>query len=63
MLAIAVGLAGAVGAVLFRLMIRGVTAVAFEGSEGFATLAEEGPFAEASDPLHVAEGSPGTGAS
>ena len=56
MLAIAVGLAGAVGAVLFRLMIRAVTAVAFEGPAGFATLAEEGPFAEASDPVHVVQG-------
>lgn len=46
---------GAIGAVLFRLMIRSVTAVAFEGADGFATLAEEGILAEASDPLHAAQ--------
>jgi CIC family chloride channel protein len=53
--AIFVGLAGAFGAVVFRLMIRGVQAVAFGGSEGLAELAEEGLLAEASDPLHMAE--------
>ena len=49
--AIAVGLAGAVGAVLFRLLIRTVQALAFGGVEGLSTLAEEGLAAEATDPL------------
>lgn len=46
---------GAIGAVLFRLMIRFVSALAFEGADGVATLAEEGVLAEASDPLHVTQ--------
>jgi len=52
--AVFVGLAGAFAAVAFRLMIRIVQAAAFGGAEGFATLAEEGLLAEASDPLQVA---------
>jgi len=50
-----VGLVGAIGAVLFRLMIRTVSAFAFEGTDGFATLAAEGILAEATDPLRAAE--------
>lgn len=49
--AIAVGLAGAAGAVLFRFMIRAVQAVAFGGIDGLSLLAEEGFAAEAHDPL------------
>jgi CIC family chloride channel protein len=52
--AIVVGLAGALGAVLFRLLIRTVQAFAFEGADGVAMLAEEGLAAEASDPLEAA---------
>jgi len=51
--AIAVGLAGAVGAVLFRFMIRAVQAVAFGGIDGLSTLASEGMAAEAHDPLEA----------
>ena len=49
--AIAVGLAGAAGAVIFRFMIRAVQAVAFGGMDGLSLLAEEGFAAEAHDPL------------
>jgi CIC family chloride channel protein len=49
--AIAVGLAGAAGAVVFRFMIRAVQAAAFGGMEGLSTLADEGFAAEAHDPL------------
>ena len=49
--AIFVGLVGAFGAVVFRLMIRAVQALAFEGSEGLAEVANEGLLAEASDPM------------
>ena len=49
--AVSVGLAGAAGAVLFRLMIRTVQAVAFGGADGLSDLASEGIFAEAHDPL------------
>lgn len=49
--AIAVGLAGAAGAVVFRFMIRAVQAFAFGGMEGLSTLADEGFAAEAHDPL------------
>lgn len=52
--AIAVGLAGAIGAVLFRLMIRTVQALAFEGPDGIPALIEEGIAAETNDPLEVA---------
>jgi len=51
--AVFVGLAGAAGAVLFRLMIRTVQAIAFEGTEGLSNLVEEGLAAEANDPLDV----------
>lgn len=49
--AIAVGLAGAAGAVLFRLLIRTVQAIAFGGVGGLEVLVEEGLAAEATDPL------------
>ncbi|MCP5040533.1 MAG: chloride channel protein, partial [bacterium] len=49
--AVAVGLAGAVGAVVFRLLIRAVQALTFGGLEGLGALAGEGLAAEAHDPL------------
>lgn len=49
--AIAVGLAGALGAVLFRLLIRTVQAIAFGGMDGLQVMASEGLLAEAHDPL------------
>ncbi len=52
--AVACGLAGALGAVIFRLMIRSVQATFFEGAEGLEGLVEEGLLAEASDPLDIA---------
>jgi CIC family chloride channel protein len=52
--AVVVGLLGALGAVLFRLMIRTVTAVAFSGSSGLDQLMDEGLFAEPHDPIAVA---------
>jgi CIC family chloride channel protein len=51
--AIFTGLAGAVGAVLFRLLIRGVQAVAYGGADGVSELIEEGLLAEPEDPLHA----------
>ncbi len=54
--AIFVGLAGALGAVAFRLLIRTVQATAFAGTEGLAVLAEEGLAAEAGDPMGLVEG-------
>jgi CIC family chloride channel protein len=53
--AVFVGLAGALGAVLFRLLIRTVQAIAFEGAEGLPALLEEGIAAEARDPLEAAQ--------
>ena len=53
--AIVVGLAGALGAVLFRLMIRAVQAFAFEGPGAVALLLDEGIAAEAHDPLEAAK--------
>lgn len=52
--AIAIGLAGAVGAVIFRLMIRSVQAVAFGGVEGVHGLIAAGWLAEPEDPIHAA---------
>ncbi len=55
--AVFTGIMGAIGAVLFRLLIRTVQALAFEGpSEGIPNLLAEGLAAEASDPLAVAQG-------
>jgi CIC family chloride channel protein len=51
---IACGLAGALGAVVFRLLIRSVQALFFEGTPGLATVVEEGILAEAGDPLEAA---------
>jgi len=52
--AVACGLAGALGAVIFRLLIRTVQALFFEGADGMEGLVEEGLLAEASDPLAIA---------
>jgi CIC family chloride channel protein len=52
--AVFVGLAGALGAVLFRLLIRVVQGFAFEGTDGLAAVFEEGIAAETRDPLEVA---------
>jgi CIC family chloride channel protein len=54
LVAVAVGLGGAIGAVAFRFLIRFVQAFAFEGVAGVEALFEEGVLAEASDPLAVA---------
>jgi CIC family chloride channel protein len=54
LVAVACGLLGAGGAVVFRLMIRFVQALFFEGGEGVARLLEGGVLADASDPLAVA---------
>jgi CIC family chloride channel protein len=51
---IACGLAGALGAVVFRFLIRFVQATFFGGLEGLETLFEEGLLAEADDPLALA---------
>ncbi len=56
--AVACGVAGAVGAVVFRLLIRGFQGFFFEGVEGVAAVAEEGIFAEPTDPLEVARSLP-----
>jgi CIC family chloride channel protein len=53
-IAITCGLAGALGAVVFRFLIRFVQALFFEGSEGLANLFEESLLAEAQDPLAAA---------
>jgi CIC family chloride channel protein len=55
-IAVATGLAGALGAVIFRLLIRTVQATFFEGAEGVHAMVEEGLLAEASDPLEIALG-------
>ena len=54
LVATACGLAGALGAVIFRFLIRLVQASFFEGVDGLANLFEEGVLAEAHDPLGVA---------
>jgi len=54
-IAVACGLAGAAGAVMFRFMIRFVQAGFFEGLDGLEQLFDEGLLAEAHDPLHVAQ--------
>jgi CIC family chloride channel protein len=54
--AIFVGVAGAFGAVAFRLLIRTVQAFAFGGAGGLEDLAHEGVLAEASDPMGMVEG-------
>ena len=52
--AVIVGLLGAIGAVLFRLLIRSVQAIAFGGVEGLGQLMDDGLFAEPRDPIDVA---------
>ena len=54
LVAAACGLAGAIGAVVFRFLIRFVQALLFEGTDGLVALFEEGVLAEAHDPLAVA---------
>ena len=58
MIAVACGLAGALGAVIFRLLIRTVQALFFEGTAGLEALLEEGLLAEAQDPLEAAHALP-----
>ncbi len=53
--AVACGLAGAFGAVVFRLLIRVFQALFFEGADGVVAVWEEGLLAEAGDPRAVAE--------
>jgi CIC family chloride channel protein len=53
LVAVACGLAGATGAIAFRLMIRFSQAVFFGGTDGLVELVEEGWLAEASDPLQI----------
>ncbi len=52
--AIACGLAGAFGAIVFRLLIRLFQGLFFEGAEGVAGVVEEGLLADAGDPRAVA---------
>ena len=52
--AIACGLAGAAGAVIFRLLIRLFQGAFFEGAEGVTEVLEEGLLAEAVDPREIA---------
>ncbi len=54
LIATACGLAGALGAVIFRFMIRFIQAAAFEGLDGIHEFYNEGFLAEAHDPLSVA---------
>jgi len=54
LVAIACGLAGAFGAVLFRFLIRFFQAFFWEGTDGLAALWEQGLLAEPSDPLEIA---------
>ena len=56
LVAMAVGLCGAIGAVVFRFLIRLVQATAFEGIDGLERLYDEGMLAEAIDPLAAARG-------
>jgi CIC family chloride channel protein len=56
--AVFVGLAGAVGAVAFRLMIRTVQAAAFGGPEALSHLAADGLMAEPGDPMRMVDGVP-----
>ena len=51
---VACGLAGALGAVAFRFLIRFFQAAFFEGLAGVQGLFEEGLLAEAHDPLAIA---------
>ena len=51
LVAIACGLAGAMGAVAFRFLIRLVQALMFEGADGISALFDEGMLADTQDPL------------
>ncbi len=53
--AIFTGLAGALGAVVFRLMIKSVQAGAWGGAEGLAEMFRSGLLAEPEDPIEVAQ--------
>ncbi len=53
--AIFTGLAGALGAVVFRLMIRSVQAGAWGGAEGLAEMFRSGLLTEPEDPVEVAQ--------
>ena len=55
LVAISCGLAGAFGAIVFRLMIRLFQGLFFGGLEGVAAVYEKGLLAEAGDPLAVAQ--------
>jgi chloride channel protein, CIC family len=52
--AVLVGVAGALAAALFRFMIQGVQAVAFEGMSGLESLLDQGFAVEARDPTEAA---------
>jgi CIC family chloride channel protein len=54
LVAIACGLAGASGAILFRLMIRFCQAAFFGGPDGVVDVIHEGLLADAGDPLEIA---------
>lgn len=58
LVAIACGLAGAFGAVVFRLLIRLFQGLFFEGWEGVLGVLEEGLLADAGDPREVARALP-----
>lgn len=55
LLAVACGLAGAAGAVVFRILIRFCQALFFGGSDGLARFWDAGLLAEAEDPLEAAQ--------
>ncbi len=54
-LAVACGLAGAAGAVTFRILIRFAQAIFFGGADGFVQFFHESLLAEAHDPLQAAQ--------
>lgn len=54
LVAVACGVAGAAGAVVFRLLIRLFQGLFFEGAEGAEAVIDAGLFAEPQDPLAVA---------
>ncbi len=54
--AVSCGIAGALGAVIFRFMIRFVQVAFFEGTSGIETLLDDGLLAEGHDPLEIARG-------
>ena len=54
--AVSCGIAGALGAVIFRFMIRFVQVAFFEGTSGIETLLDDGLLGEGHDPLEIARG-------